>query len=64
MVIRRIGARLWLPFLIVVWGASVLGMGFVHNWVSLTVLRVILGIFEAGCECFTAPFSNAVTLIL
>ncbi|RVX74793.1 hypothetical protein B0A52_01070 [Exophiala mesophila] len=48
MVIRRIGARLWLPFLIVVWGASVLGMGFVHNWVSLTVLRVILGIFEAG----------------
>jgi MFS family permease len=48
MVIRRIGARIWLPFLIIVWGAAVLGMGFVHSWVTLTVLRVILGIFEAG----------------
>lgn len=50
MVIRRIGARVWLPFLIIVWGAAVLGMGFVHSWVSLTVLRVVLGIFEAGCK--------------
>jgi MFS family permease len=50
MVIRRIGARVWLPFLIIVWGAAVLGMGFVHSWVTLTVLRVILGIFEAGCR--------------
>ncbi|KIV96769.1 hypothetical protein PV10_00590 [Exophiala mesophila] len=48
MVIRRVGARVWLPFLIIVWGSSVLAMGFVHSWVSLTVLRVILGIFEAG----------------
>jgi hypothetical protein len=47
-VIRRVGARLWLPFLITAWGACVLGMGFVHDWKILTVLRALLGIFEAG----------------
>lgn len=50
MVIRRIGSRIWLPFLIIVWGAAVLGMGFAHSWVTLAVLRAILGVFEAGCE--------------
>ncbi|KAF2753513.1 retrograde regulation protein 2 [Pseudovirgaria hyperparasitica] len=48
MVIRRLGARLWLSFLIISWGACVLGMGFVHSWVSLTVCRALLGMFEAG----------------
>jgi len=48
MVIRRIGSRIWLPFLITVWGASVLAMGFIHSWTSLTVLRAMLGAFEAG----------------
>jgi MFS family permease len=47
-VIRRVGARLWLSFLIIAWGACVLGMGFVHDWKILTVLRALLGIFEAG----------------
>ncbi|KEF61666.1 uncharacterized protein A1O9_03234 [Exophiala aquamarina CBS 119918] len=48
LVIRRLGARWWLSFLIISWGCCVLGMGFVHNWVGLTVCRVLLGIFEAG----------------
>lgn len=48
MVIRRLGARLWLSFLIIVWGACVLGMGFVKSWVPLAVLRALLGVFEAG----------------
>ncbi|OAL03722.1 retrograde regulation protein 2 [Phaeosphaeriaceae sp. SRC1lsM3a] len=47
-VIRRVGARLWLPFLITAWGACVLGMGFVKDWKILTVLRALLGVFEAG----------------
>lgn len=42
-VIRRIGARWWLSFLIIAWGLCVLGMGFVHNWKILTVLRALLG---------------------
>ncbi|KAH7069168.1 retrograde regulation protein 2 [Paraphoma chrysanthemicola] len=47
-VIRRLGARIWLSFLIIAWGACVLGMGFVHDWKVLTVLRAFLGVFEAG----------------
>ncbi|KAF2631009.1 pantothenate transporter [Macroventuria anomochaeta] len=47
-VIRRLGARIWLPFLITAWGACVLGMGFVHSWEALTALRALLGVFEAG----------------
>ncbi|KAF9892040.1 hypothetical protein FE257_002446 [Aspergillus nanangensis] len=48
VVIRRIGARIWMSFLIIAWGACILGMGFVHHWVPLAVLRVLLGAFEAG----------------
>ncbi|KAF2188408.1 retrograde regulation protein 2 [Zopfia rhizophila CBS 207.26] len=48
MVIRRLGARYWLGFLITAWGLCVLGMGFVHSWQVLTVLRALLGLFEAG----------------
>ncbi|KAF2787119.1 pantothenate transporter [Melanomma pulvis-pyrius CBS 109.77] len=47
-IIRRLGARYWLTFLIIAWGACVLGMGFVHSWKTLTILRALLGIFEAG----------------
>lgn len=47
-IIRKVGARLWLSFLIIVWGAIVLAMGFVHSWITLTVCRALLGIFEAG----------------
>ena len=46
--IRRIGARWWLSFLAVGFGCVVLGMGFIHNWQSLVVLRTFLGFFEAG----------------
>lgn len=34
--------------MIIAWGLCVLGMGFVHDWKVLTVLRALLGIFEAG----------------
>lgn len=48
MVIRRLGARWWLSFLICAWGCMVLGMGFINDWRVLTVLRAFLGVFEAG----------------
>ncbi|KEF54699.1 uncharacterized protein A1O9_09141 [Exophiala aquamarina CBS 119918] len=48
LIIRRIGARWWLSFLITLWGVSVLCMGFVKSWIPLTILRLLLGIFEAG----------------
>lgn len=47
-VIRRLGARNWLSFLIIAWGCCVLGMGFVRSWEILTILRALLGVFEAG----------------
>lgn len=47
-IIRRLGARYWLGFLITAWGACVLGMGFVNDWRMLTLCRALLGIFEAG----------------
>lgn len=50
LVIRRIGARIWLSILIVLWGVTVLAMGFVKDWTNLAVLRALLGVFEAGCE--------------
>lgn len=65
LVIRRIGARVWLSFLIVVWGLVVLIMGFVQSWELLAALRALLGIFEAGCE-FLEPglgvLSNVVSI--
>lgn len=55
-IIRKVGARLWMGFLITAWGAVVLGMGFVDSWVTLTICRALLGIFEAGGK-FLLPFS-------
>lgn len=53
MIIRRLGVRYWLSFLIVSWGCIVLGVGFIDHWKSLIVLRTFLGIFEAGREFST-----------
>jgi hypothetical protein len=49
LVIRRVGARVWLSILIICWGVMVFAMGFITNWQVLTALRALLGIFEAGC---------------
>jgi len=48
LVIRRIGSRYWLSFLILGWGACVLGMGFIKHWTVMAGLRLLLGAFEAG----------------
>ncbi|KAK7188036.1 hypothetical protein DPSP01_011921 [Paraphaeosphaeria sporulosa] len=48
IIIRRVGARRWLSFLICAWGCIVLGIGFVDDWRFLIVLRTLLGVFEAG----------------
>jgi MFS family permease len=46
--IHKLGAANWLAFLAVAWGLVSLGIGFLHNWVGLAVLRALLGVFEAG----------------
>ncbi|RDW87221.1 hypothetical protein BP5796_02915 [Coleophoma crateriformis] len=46
--IRTLGPRLFLSLIILFWGATMIGFGFVPNWKVMAVLRIILGIFEAG----------------
>ncbi|CDO51416.1 hypothetical protein DV495_003002 [Geotrichum candidum] len=38
----------WLPTIMVAWGASMIGMGFVKNYAGLLVTRILLGATEAG----------------
>ncbi|KIW11731.1 hypothetical protein PV08_09003 [Exophiala spinifera] len=46
--IRRVGPRVWLSFLVVSWGLVVLFTAFVESWKTLTLCRALLGVFEAG----------------
>ena len=48
VVIRKVGPRIFLTFITIGWGLVMIGFGLVHLWTDLVILRVILGIFEAG----------------
>ena len=48
IIVRKLGPRIFLSVIVVLWGAVMLGMGFVNDWESLAALRVVLGILEAG----------------
>ena len=48
IVLRKVGSANWLAFIALSWGAVMIGQGFVQNWVTLTICRVLLGAFEAG----------------
>ena len=48
VVLRKIGPRTFLPTITILWGATMVGFGFVTEWHQLIPLRIILGIFEAG----------------
>ncbi|KAF1838431.1 MFS general substrate transporter [Decorospora gaudefroyi] len=48
VVLRKLGPRIFLPSIVVIWGAVMLGFGFVKEWHNLLPLRLLLGIFEAG----------------
>lgn len=47
-VLHRLGAANCLSFYAVAWGFVTLGIGFLQSWEGLAVLRVLLGVFEAG----------------
>ncbi|KAF4630025.1 hypothetical protein G7Y89_g8115 [Cudoniella acicularis] len=46
--IRTLGPRLFLALIVLFWGATMIGFGFVPSWQVMAALRVILGVFEAG----------------
>jgi sugar phosphate permease len=48
VVLRKVGPRVFLPSIVVIWGAVMIGFGFVKEWHTLLPLRLVLGIFEAG----------------
>jgi MFS family permease len=48
VIIRYLGPRVHLSTIVTLWGAVMIGMGFVKDWESLAALRVVLGILEAG----------------
>ncbi|PON25104.1 hypothetical protein TGAM01_v206185 [Trichoderma gamsii] len=48
ILIRKIGPRLHLAFITLLWGGVMIGMGFVKNFEQLAALRTVLGVLEAG----------------
>ena len=48
VVLRKLGPKLFLPLIVVLWGIVMIAFGFVKEWTTLLPLRLILGIFEAG----------------
>ncbi|KAJ9624448.1 hypothetical protein H2203_005183 [Taxawa tesnikishii (nom. ined.)] len=48
VILRKVGPRAFLPTITILWGATMIGMGFVKHWTQLIPLRLVLGIFEAG----------------
>lgn len=48
IVIRKLGAALWLSSLVVAWGIVSIGMGFTTRWDQLLGCRILLGVLEAG----------------
>ncbi|KAL2888492.1 putative transporter [Ceratocystis lukuohia] len=48
ILIRKIGPRIHLSLITLLWGGVLIGMGFVDNFGQLAVCRVMLGLLEAG----------------
>ncbi|KAJ9668395.1 hypothetical protein H2201_001443 [Coniosporium apollinis] len=46
--VRKVGPRVFLSLITLLWGSVMIGMGFVKDWGTLAGLRFILGILEAG----------------
>ncbi|KAJ0416322.1 major facilitator superfamily domain-containing protein [Aspergillus carlsbadensis] len=46
--IRRIGPRIFLSTIVITWGACLIGFAYSPDWQTLSGLRALLGILEAG----------------
>jgi hypothetical protein len=56
--VRKIGPRIHLAAITLLWGACMVGMGFVKNWEEMAGLRVLLGFLEAGESTWLSPSST------
>jgi MFS family permease len=48
LILRKVGAARWLTFLAFSWGITILGAGFAKNWTDIVIIRLLVGVFEAG----------------
>lgn len=48
MILERVGAPIWLSFLVLGWGIVSLLSTFTQNTMQFYILRLLLGTFEAG----------------
>ncbi|KAI1843289.1 hypothetical protein JX265_007764 [Neoarthrinium moseri] len=48
ILLKRLRPSVFIPIIMILWGASMLGMGFVYNWSGLMAARWFLGLTEAG----------------
>jgi ACS family tartrate transporter-like MFS transporter len=48
LLLQRIGARIWIARILIVWGMIATATGFVHNVRELFAARFLLGLAEAG----------------
>ncbi|KAK2049071.1 major facilitator superfamily transporter [Colletotrichum somersetense] len=48
ILLKRLRPSIFIPIIMVLWGATMTGMGFVHNWSGLMAARWFLGLTEAG----------------
>ncbi|EME48560.1 hypothetical protein DOTSEDRAFT_19083 [Dothistroma septosporum NZE10] len=48
VILRKVGPRIFLPAITMLWGATMITFAFVTNWTTMIPLRLLLGVFEAG----------------
>jgi MFS family permease len=48
IILKRVGAKIWLPFLTVAFGIVCVGTAFAHTFAQLIILRLLLGATEGG----------------
>ncbi|CAG8976274.1 hypothetical protein HYALB_00012465 [Hymenoscyphus albidus] len=48
VLMRKIGPRIFLTAIVILWGVCIMCFGFVEKWDQMAGLRIILGVLEAG----------------
>jgi hypothetical protein len=56
IVLRQLGVRRWLTFIVFAWGLVQFGMTFVRSWGWMIICRILMGIFEV---CSQLLFCNS-----
>ncbi len=48
LILHRVGARIWIARIMIVWGIVSMGMMFIHSITTFYIARFLLGVAEAG----------------